>query len=111
METNNFIESWYNQLETVCLGRKRNRRVDRLISVLVDDVEPDYIDNICRITLNVGRMGPEERRLRTKQIKADQINMECIPDMITESDTPEVYLIQSFSNIELQHEITVMESE
>jgi hypothetical protein len=60
METNNFIESWHNQLKTVYLGRKRNRRADRLICVLVDDVEPDYIDNICRITLNIGRIDPEE---------------------------------------------------
>ncbi|CEI90151.1 hypothetical protein RMCBS344292_04481 [Rhizopus microsporus] len=105
METNNFIESWYSQLKTVYIGRKRNRRVDRLISVLVDNVEPDYIDNICRITLNVGRMGPEERRIRMRQIKADQINMERIPDAITESGAPGVYLVQSFSNIELQHEI------
>ncbi|CEG65971.1 hypothetical protein RMATCC62417_02637 [Rhizopus microsporus] len=61
-ETSNFIESCHSQLKTVYLGRKRNRRVDRLISVLVDDVEPDHIDSICRVTLNVGRMGLEERR-------------------------------------------------
>ncbi|ORE19320.1 hypothetical protein BCV71DRAFT_254960 [Rhizopus microsporus] len=36
--------------------------------------------------------------------------MECIPDMITESGTPGVYLVQLFSNIELQHEVTVIES-
>ena len=60
--------------------------------------------------LNVGRMVPEER-IRTRQIKADQINIECIPYMITESGTPGVYLVQSFSNIEFQHEITVLKSE
>ncbi|KAG1172622.1 hypothetical protein G6F70_006439 [Rhizopus microsporus] len=74
METNNFIESWHNQLKTVYLGRKRNRRVDRLISVLVDDVEPDYIDNTCRITLNVGRMGPEERRRRELVLTLTSLN-------------------------------------
>ncbi|RCH90496.1 hypothetical protein CU097_008221 [Rhizopus azygosporus] len=35
---------------------------EKPISVLVDDVEPDYIDSICKITLNVDRMGLEERR-------------------------------------------------
>ncbi|ORE09793.1 hypothetical protein BCV72DRAFT_222619, partial [Rhizopus microsporus var. microsporus] len=55
-------------------------------------------------------MGPEERR-RARQIKADQTSLECIPDMITENGTSGVYLVQSFSNIELQHEITVMGKE
>ncbi|ORE03321.1 hypothetical protein BCV72DRAFT_233199 [Rhizopus microsporus var. microsporus] len=55
-------------------------------------------------------MASEERR-RARQIKTDQINLECIPDMITENGTPGVYLVQSFSNVELQHEITVMENE
>ncbi|ORE16062.1 hypothetical protein BCV71DRAFT_156406, partial [Rhizopus microsporus] len=73
IETNSFIESWHNQLKTVYLGRKRNRQVDRLISVLVDDVEPDYIDSICRITLNVGRVGPEERR-RRRELATESIN-------------------------------------
>lgn len=75
----------------------------------MNDVEEDHLQNIQRFVLNVDRMGPEERKRRT--IKADQINMECIPDMITESDTHRVYLVQSFSNIEFQHEITVMKSE
>ncbi|ORE07255.1 hypothetical protein BCV72DRAFT_205918, partial [Rhizopus microsporus var. microsporus] len=93
METNNYIESWYNQLKTTYLKRKQNRRVDRLISILMNDVEEDYLQNIQRLMLNVGRMGSEERRRRTRQIKTDQINMGCIPDMIAESGTPGVYLV------------------
>ena len=84
--------------------------MDRLIFILLNDVEENYLHNIQRLMLNVGRMGPEERRIRTRQTKGDQINMECIPDMITESGTPGVYLVQLFSNIELQHEVTVIES-
>ena len=76
----------------------------------MNNVEEDYLHNIQRLMLNVGRMVPEER-IRTRQIKADQINIECIPYMITESGTPGVYLVQSFSNIEFQHEITVLKSE
>ena len=85
--------------------------MDRLIFILLNDVEENYLHNIQRLMLNVGRMGPEERRIRTRQTKGDQINMECIPDMITESDAHRVYLVQPFSNIEFQHEITVMKSE
>ena len=62
-------------MKTVYLGRKkRNRRVDRLISVLVDDVKSDYIYNICRITLNVGRMDPEERRRRELALTLTSLN-------------------------------------
>ena len=61
----------------------------------MNNVEEDYLHNIQRLMLNVGRIGPEERRRRTRQIKGDQINMECIPDMITESGTLGVYLVQS----------------
>ncbi|KAI9468441.1 MAG: hypothetical protein EXX96DRAFT_105766 [Benjaminiella poitrasii] len=67
-ETNNYIESWHNQLKTMYLKRKRNRRVDRLVYILVNDVEQDYIHNIQRISNNVGRLGPEERRQKKKGI-------------------------------------------
>ncbi|PHZ15776.1 uncharacterized protein RHIMIDRAFT_93001 [Rhizopus microsporus ATCC 52813] len=111
MEISNYIESWHNQLKATYLKRKQNRRVGRLIFILVNDVEEDYLQNIQRLMLKVGRMGPEERRRRARQIKADQINLECIPDMITESGTSGGYLVQLFNNVELQHKIIVMENE
>jgi hypothetical protein len=62
LETDNYVESWHNQLKTTHLKRKPNRRVDRLTYILVKDVEEDYQKNVYRLMLNVGRMGPEERR-------------------------------------------------
>ncbi|KAI9470944.1 MAG: hypothetical protein EXX96DRAFT_373346 [Benjaminiella poitrasii] len=60
--------------------------------------------------LNVSRMGPEERR-RRRQIQAEQINTESIQDMIRKDDSnPGKYLVQSFSNIDLQYEIIVVEN-
>ncbi len=64
METNNYIESWHNQLKTTHLRRKQNRRMDRLIFILINDVEDYYLQNTQRLMLNVGRMGPEERKRR-----------------------------------------------
>ncbi|CEI94715.1 hypothetical protein RMCBS344292_08920 [Rhizopus microsporus] len=61
------------------------------------------IQNIQRLMLNVGRMCPKERSRRMRQIKADQINMECISDKITESGTARIYLVQPFSRINIQH--------
>ncbi|KAI8969907.1 hypothetical protein BDF20DRAFT_838332 [Mycotypha africana] len=45
-----------------------NRRVDRILYILVNDVEFDYINNISRISLNVGRMRPEERSRRQRKL-------------------------------------------
>ncbi|CAO3669135.1 unnamed protein product [Rhizopus stolonifer] len=73
METNNYVESWHNQLKTTYLRRKQNRRVDGLIFILVKDIEYDYQNNVKRLMLNVGRMSPEQRRMRTRQISAEII--------------------------------------
>ncbi|ORE08728.1 hypothetical protein BCV72DRAFT_82624 [Rhizopus microsporus var. microsporus] len=78
VEISNYIESWHNQLKATYLKRKQNRRVDRLIFVLVNDVEEDYLQNIQRLMLNIGRIGPEERRRMARQIKIDQVNMELV---------------------------------
>ncbi|CEI98548.1 hypothetical protein RMCBS344292_12655 [Rhizopus microsporus] len=110
METNNLIESWYNQLKTVYFERKKNRRADRLISVLMDDVEPDYI-NICRITFNVGRVGPEERR-RRKELAAESINAAILETMITEPDNDSgIFTIKSFSDNHSLYEVNVIDQE
>ncbi|KAI8981403.1 hypothetical protein BDB01DRAFT_724108 [Pilobolus umbonatus] len=66
METNNYVESWHNQLKSMYLKRKGNRRVDRLIYILVNDVEPDYISTVNRLVLRIGRMSPDEREARKK---------------------------------------------
>ncbi|KAG2200827.1 hypothetical protein INT47_001358 [Mucor saturninus] len=78
METNNYVESWHNQLKTTYLGRKRNRRVDRLVFVLVKDVLSKYGNNISRILLKVGRMGPEERRHRAREMQAEAISADAL---------------------------------
>ncbi|OAD78862.1 hypothetical protein PHYBLDRAFT_140913 [Phycomyces blakesleeanus NRRL 1555(-)] len=39
MFTNNYIESWHNQLKTVFMKRFRNKRLDKLIFIFVHNVE------------------------------------------------------------------------
>ncbi|KAI9470909.1 MAG: hypothetical protein EXX96DRAFT_643915 [Benjaminiella poitrasii] len=65
------------------LKRKRKRRVDRLIFILIKNVEQDYINNIARAMSNVGRMGPEERR-RRRELVVEEVNEELLPDMAEE---------------------------
>ncbi|KAL7334883.1 hypothetical protein PS15p_200445 [Mucor circinelloides] len=80
MDINNYVESWHNQLKTVHLHRKRDRRVNRLVCLLVNDAEPNFIQNISGITLNIGRMWPEERRRR--ELDAEAINEAAVSTMI-----------------------------
>lgn len=106
METNNYVESWHNQLKTTYLGRKPNRRVDRLIWILVNDVEEDYQQNISRMLLNVGRMGPEERRRRKRELEAEAINENVITLMV-ELQQPGHYHVSSFTTSEIKYDVKV----
>ncbi|KAG1170381.1 hypothetical protein G6F70_001459 [Rhizopus microsporus] len=55
VETNNYIESWHDQLKTNYLQRKRNRRLDRLIFILIDDVHDNFMHNTARMAANIGQ--------------------------------------------------------
>lgn len=110
METNNYIESWHNQLKTMYLNLKRNRRVDRFIYILVEDVEQDYINNVARISFKIGRMGPEERNRRRRQMAAEEINDEWLEDYCTllsneEEENEVTYRLISFTKPETFYEV------
>ncbi|EPB87317.1 hypothetical protein HMPREF1544_05842 [Mucor circinelloides 1006PhL] len=106
MEANNYVESWHNQLKTVYLHRKRDRRVDRLIYILVNDVEPNFIQNISRNTLSIDRMGPEEGRRR--ELNAEAINEAIISTMIDDRVT--TFKVASSTSEHTKHD-TVVENE
>ncbi|ORE03206.1 hypothetical protein BCV72DRAFT_188588, partial [Rhizopus microsporus var. microsporus] len=74
LETNNYIESWNNQLKTNHLQRKRNRRLNRLISILADDIHADFTHNTARMAANIGRMSSKTRAARKRMIAAEEIN-------------------------------------
>ena len=82
MMTNNFIESWHNQLKSVYLRNQRNRRLDRLFFVLTHDVEYFMRNERDRIVSNNGRMGPLENELSVRRFRASRVNPEAIVAMI-----------------------------
>ncbi|OAD75372.1 hypothetical protein PHYBLDRAFT_166620 [Phycomyces blakesleeanus NRRL 1555(-)] len=55
--TNNYIESWHNQLKTIYFGCARIRRLNRLVFDLTNDVEYFYEQEVDCIHLNNGKMG------------------------------------------------------
>ncbi|KAI8877047.1 hypothetical protein K501DRAFT_199017, partial [Backusella circina FSU 941] len=82
METNNYIESWHKQLKTTYLKRKPNRRLHKLIYILVNDVEPEFISNVNQALLGIGRMGSRERE-EVKRIKlAEDIPSEPVEEYV-----------------------------
>ncbi|CEG74033.1 hypothetical protein RMATCC62417_09306 [Rhizopus microsporus] len=97
METNNYAESWHNQLKTSYLQSRRNRRVDRLVYILVNDVEEDFISNINRIRMNVGRT----------ELEAEEVNIHVAMDMISEVERASLYNVQSFNNADETYEVRV----
>lgn len=76
MLTNNFIESWHNQLKSVYLMRSRNRRLDRLVYILTVEVEYDLEREKQRILENTGAMTRAQRERRRVEIAAEQITPE-----------------------------------
>ncbi|KAI9362667.1 hypothetical protein BD770DRAFT_315986 [Pilaira anomala] len=115
METNNFVESWHNQLKSTYLERKRNIRADRLLYIIANDIGPDFIANTNRIQLNnIGRMGPEERRRRRRELDAESISEEVIPLLMEEveddqSNNESIFLVKSFTTNSVEYRISVIE--
>ncbi|KAI9243018.1 hypothetical protein BDA99DRAFT_417741, partial [Phascolomyces articulosus] len=52
--TNNFIESWHNQLKVIYLKHIRNKRFDRLIFILTNEVEFYFQQERAQILGNSG---------------------------------------------------------
>jgi hypothetical protein len=59
---------------------------------------------------NIGRMGPEERRIRRRQIEAEQFATDVLPDMV-DDNTPGIFVVHSFTNQSITYEVEVNEGE
>ena len=68
--------------------RIKNRRLDRLVFILVNEVENDMKLEEARVSSEVGRMGPETRNRRKREMIAAAIPDDRMKEMITkESET------------------------
>lgn len=73
MLTNNYVESWHNQLKTVYLQRKYPRRVDFLIYTLVEEVELDMVSMIKQRALRNGALTNHQRYMLQKKKLANDL--------------------------------------
>ena len=98
METNNYVETWHNQLKTVYLKRKRLHRLDLMLDVLVTDVEFYIKQEVRRLIAKVGRMGKAEHTLREEEQKLDNLSSNAIALMVNaDPDLPNTYKVDSFT--------------
>ena len=82
MFTNNYIESWHNQLKTVYFSRRRINRLDHLTFVLVNDVEFHFAEERERIMFNNGRMGPEQNEQAKRSFFVREVPANQLPSLI-----------------------------
>ncbi|OAD70074.1 hypothetical protein PHYBLDRAFT_71515 [Phycomyces blakesleeanus NRRL 1555(-)] len=80
--TNNYVESWYNQLKIIYFGRTCIRRLNRLIFILTNDVEFFYEQEVECIHFNNGEMGLTENKLSRKSFAASKIQDDMLSSMI-----------------------------
>ncbi|OAD74566.1 hypothetical protein PHYBLDRAFT_145003 [Phycomyces blakesleeanus NRRL 1555(-)] len=73
MLTNNYIESWYNQLKTHFLGCSCNKRFDRLIFILTNEVEFYFKEESIRINMCSGPMTAAQRQQRKIEMSAEAV--------------------------------------
>ncbi|KAI9485763.1 MAG: hypothetical protein EXX96DRAFT_534095 [Benjaminiella poitrasii] len=109
MRTNNYIESWYNQLKSKYLKRIKNRRLDRLVYILYVDVEKDMKLEEQRMELEVGRIGPSVRQRRRREILADKILADEREKMVEQVE--DGYVVESFEEEDITCRVKVIDGE
>ncbi|CEI92444.1 hypothetical protein RMCBS344292_06702 [Rhizopus microsporus] len=57
--------------------------------------------------MNVGRMGPEAREARRRELEAEEASIHVAMDMISEVERTSLYNVQSFNNADETYEVHV----
>jgi hypothetical protein len=85
IDTNNYVESWHHHLKTFYLKLMRKQRIDVLLHILTEQVEPDFRRSDIRVALDFER----PRLSKSEQVsyqKARLIPSEDLDDMIDYAD-------------------------
>ena len=101
-----YIESFHNQLKTIHLQRRRNRRLDGLIHLLVTKVEKSYKNRIGNEERGVGRMSKGAKVYLRDKAKAAIYSEEEIQLMIT-LETDGSFTVASFSSDDVFYKVVL----
>ncbi|KAJ6507586.1 hypothetical protein DFH09DRAFT_943012 [Mycena vulgaris] len=99
IDTNNYVESWHHHLKTFYLKLMRKQRIDVLLHILTEQVEPDFRRSDIRVALDFERPRLSKGEQASQQ-KARAIPSEDLDDMIdyadiednTASKNPDIYI-------------------
>lgn len=103
INTNNLIESWHKKLKYYFLEDRPNRRVDRLIYLLIHIIIPSYHYESVIGTLNIGRMKPQKLIDRRTMLLGKELLKNCFMDDIGR------YHVISQTNTEIIYDVEVDE--
>ncbi|KAJ7028487.1 hypothetical protein C8F04DRAFT_1290675, partial [Mycena alexandri] len=100
-DTNMLVESWHHLLKGKFLEGKRNRRVDHLLHVLVNDTIPYFIGKHRRQEFGFEgpdlevkrRMEVESRSLSIKKESIDKVEGQAVYRVCSQSDAAQIYLV------------------
>lgn len=88
-DTNNYIESYHNQLKSFYIGRTRNKRVDRIVYILSQVVINDYRQDALQVQLGIKAFHLTEKENKSKAL-ADNIDIDNAIYMIIENEDNQV---------------------
>ncbi|KAI8332187.1 hypothetical protein BD560DRAFT_308886, partial [Blakeslea trispora] len=108
----NCIKTTHNQLKTVFLGRARNRRLNKLVFVLVEEVEYFLRQESDRILGNNGAMTKYQKMQRVREMEAEKLTADEVSAMISRSfghfeDKCGEWQVLSFSEEEVVYSVVV----
>ncbi|KAJ7238368.1 hypothetical protein C8J57DRAFT_1246444 [Mycena rebaudengoi] len=93
IDTNNYVESWHH-LRSFYLKLMRKLRVDVLLHILTEQVEPDFRRSDIRITLDF------ERPWLSKSEHQQSIPTEDLDDMIADPEDNEISKVASILSLQ-----------
>ncbi|KAJ7676949.1 hypothetical protein DFH06DRAFT_1080029 [Mycena polygramma] len=96
IDTNNYVESWHHHLKTFYLKLIRKQRIDVLLHILTEQVEPDFRRSDIRVALDFDRPRLSKSEQASQQ-KARAVSSEDLDDMIDYADpedsaSPDIYI-------------------
>ena len=116
INTNNYVESWHNQLKTGYLRNSRKKRIDVLVHIPLRKVLPDFKLKIGRVCLGLDkrRLSNAERKQLEKAMELDHDLAKSMINRIIDSEGEDymfkLFIVKSFSQEERDYFVSLNEA-
>ena len=96
IETNNYVESWLHHLKAFYLRLMRKQRVDVILYILSEKVEPDFRRSALRVSLNFEQPTYSKVEIQYRKV-AQKIDSAEAEEMVAYDEDSDNLVVQSFS--------------